>query len=106
TGPFLTGHRHPDGAGDVVWFTAAGAEMTEGDWKSGFARSLAVLIDDPDSADPTEKFYLMLNAADEPMTFVLPAGSWELALSAGEAKIESGVVQLQDFSMAVGQGLK
>jgi isoamylase len=100
---FPTGHRSADGAGDIVWFTAAGTEMTEDDWKSGFARSLAVLIDAPDSADPTEKFYVMLNAADHSLDFVLPPGGWALVLTSGEAKLETGLVRLEDFSMAVAQ---
>jgi glycogen operon protein len=103
---FPTGHRRPDGAGDIVWFTAAGTEMTESDWKSGFARSLAFLIDEPDSADPTTRFYLMFNAGDHPLDFALPTGNWELVLSAGESTIERGLVHLQDFSMAVAQGSK
>jgi glycogen operon protein len=103
---FPTGHRRPDGAGDIVWCTAAGTEMTESDWRSGFARSLAVLIDEPVADEPTERFYLMLNATDEAMTFVLPAGNWGFVLTTGEATIQSGVVELQDFSMAVTQGLR
>ena len=84
---FSTGHRRANGAGDIVWFTAAGNEMTEGDWRSGFARALAVLIDEPDSDDPAEKFYLMLNAADHSLDFVLPAGNWELVLSVGRSQL-------------------
>jgi pullulanase/glycogen debranching enzyme len=80
--------------------------MTESDWKSGFARSLAVLIDEPDSGAPAESFYLMLNAAEESMAFLLPGGSWELVLSSGEATLSSGAIWLQDFSMALAQGSK
>jgi glycogen operon protein len=104
TGPFPIGGWRPDGAGDIVWCTAAGTEMTESEWNSGLARSLAVLIDEPHLDEPTERFYLMLNAADEAMTFVLPAGNWGFVLTTGEATIQSGVVELQDFSMAVTQG--
>jgi glycogen operon protein len=103
---FPTGHRRSDGAGDIVWFSAAGTEMTESDWRSGFARSLAVLLAEPDSEDPAERFYLMLNANDEAMAFVLPAGSWEIVLSSGEARLSSGVLELQDFAMAVAKSLR
>jgi isoamylase len=105
-GHFPTGRGRPDGTGDIVWYTAAGPEMTEDDWKSGFARSLAFLIDEPDSDDPTERFYFMLNATDVAMAFVLPAGTWVLVLTSGEATLSSGAVSLQGFSMAVAQGSK
>jgi len=101
TGPFPAEGWRPDGAGDIRWFTAAGTEMTEGDWKSGFARSLAVLVDDPDSDGPAESFYLIFNAADHSLDFVLPPGSWTPVLVSGDAKLDSGVVRLQDFSMVV-----
>jgi glycogen operon protein len=105
TGPFPIGGWRPDGADDIVWFTAAGTEMTESDWKSGFARSLAVLIDEPDSEDPAERFYLMLNAADEAMTFVLPAGNWEVALGTGSATLlDSNRVEAEGFTLTLTQG--
>jgi glycogen operon protein len=104
TGQFPTGHRRPDGAGDIVFFTAAGTEMTESDWKSGFARSLAVLIDQPDSEDPTETFYLMLNAAEETMAFVLPSGNWEIVLGTGSALLGSNQVETEGFTITVMQG--
>ncbi len=75
--------------------------MTESDWRSGFARSLAVLIEEGDSADQTERLYLMLNATDHAMDFVLPKGDWQLILSAGQSTIEKDVVKLEDFSMAL-----
>jgi glycogen operon protein len=101
---FPTGHRRPDGAGDIVWFTAAGTEMTESDWKSGFARSLAVLIDEPDSAEPAKSFYLMLNAAEGAMAFVLPGGTWEIVLETGSALLGSGQVDVEGFTITVLQG--
>jgi len=101
---FPTGHRRSDGSGDIVWFTAAGAEMTEGDWNSGSARSLAVLIDDPDSEAPAESFYLILNAAGEAMTFVLPVGTWEIVLGTGTASLGSNQVEAEGFTVTVLQG--
>jgi isoamylase len=101
---FPTGHRRPDGAGDIAWFTPAGTEMTESDWKSGIARSLAVLIDEPDSDEPAESFYLMLNAAGEAMAFVLPGGIWEIVLETGSALLGSGQVDVEGFTITVMQG--
>ncbi|HKY48865.1 MAG TPA: glycogen debranching protein GlgX [Acidimicrobiia bacterium] len=101
---FPTGHRRPDGAGDIVWFTAAGEEMTESDWQNGSARSLALLIDDPDSDDPGQSFYLILNAAGEPMTFVLPVGNWEVVVGTGAASQGSNQVEVESFTLTVLQG--
>ena len=88
-------------AGDIVWFTPAGTEMTDDDWRSEYARSLAVLIDEPDSDDPTETFYLMLNATTDSVG--LPAAGRDLGTGAdvGRCGDRSGVVRLQDFTMAV-----
>ena len=102
---FPTGHRRPDGGGDVMWFTPAGAEMTEHDWRSGYARSLAVLIDESQAA-VLARFYLMLNAGDEPMTFVLPAGNWEPALSSGKTILYSNQVETEGFTVTVMQALQ
>jgi isoamylase len=74
---------------DISWLTAAGAEMTVEDWRSG-ARSLAVLLNgdaitEPDSrgeAITDQSFLLLFNAGDEPVTFALPDGDadagWEV----------------------------
>jgi pullulanase/glycogen debranching enzyme len=78
--------------------------MTESDWKSGIARSLAVLIDEPDSDEPAESFYLMLNAAGEAMAFVLPGGIWEIVLETGSALLGSGQVDVEGFTITVMQG--
>ena len=78
--------------------------MTESDWNSGSNRSLAVLIDDPDSDDPTESLYLMLNATEETMRFVLPVGSWDLALSSGFSRLNANQVEAEGFTVTVMQG--
>jgi isoamylase len=103
---FPTGQGRPDGRRDVMWCTPAGTAMTDDAWKSGYARSLAVFINEPERDDPSERFYLMFNASGEPMTFVLPASNWEMVLSSGESKMDVGSVSLQDFSMALVQGVR
>ena len=101
---FPTGHHHPDGERDLVWFTPAGIEMTEPEWRSGYARSLAVLLDDPGSKDRSETFYLMLHGGSDPLRFVMPPGDWSVVLCSGEATMEEDGVLLQDFSLALAQG--
>jgi glycogen operon protein len=66
--------------------------MTEQDWQSGFAKSVAVLLDgasitEPDPrGDPVTdaKFLLLFNASADPITFTLPepkpGGEWRVAI--------------------------
>jgi glycogen operon protein len=81
-----------DGAGDIAWLTPAGVEMTESDWRAGYAKSVAVYLNgeaitEPDPrGDPVtdDRFLLLFNAGAEPVTFILPdarfGGSWEMVI--------------------------
>ncbi|HEV7516536.1 MAG TPA: glycogen debranching protein GlgX, partial [Thermoanaerobaculia bacterium] len=71
-------------ARDVAWFRPDGEEMSEADWQQGFARSLAVFLNG-DAIPGTDQrgepvtdatFYLLFNAAEEPLSFRLPGGVW------------------------------
>jgi isoamylase len=69
------------GAGDIVWMTPAGREMTQSDWNAGYAKSIAVFLNgdaitEPDPrGDPIsdDRFLLLFNAGSEPITFTLPS---------------------------------
>jgi len=93
-------HEHPvfrrrrffKGAADIMWLTPAGKEMTEADWRAGYAKSVAVFlngaaINEPDPrGDPVTdtKFLLLFNAGEDPVTFTLPemrlSGDWEIVI--------------------------
>ena len=75
---------HGSQVGDIGWFTPAGTEMSDDDWRAGFAKSLAVFLNG--RAIPTlnergepvtdDSFYLMFNAHHEPLEFTLPEQKW------------------------------
>jgi isoamylase len=84
---------------DIGWFTPAGTEMTDDDWRAGFARSLSVWLngDAIPSRDQRgdrildDDFLVLFNAGDETLTFTIPpsvAGGWVIELdtaTTGEA---------------------
>ena len=77
---------------DIIWLAPAGHEMTDNDWNSGYARSLAVFLNGNAITEPArhgEKmrdndFLLLFNAHSEPVRFTLPGGrfgdEWEIAI--------------------------
>ncbi|MCW2598479.1 MAG: glycogen debranching enzyme GlgX [Frankiales bacterium] len=77
---------------DIAWYTPAGEEMSDEDWDTGFARSVAVFLNgeairEPDSrGEPVtdDQFWLLLNGHHEAMDFLLPnvgAGErWEVEI--------------------------
>ncbi len=69
---------------DIAWFRPDGAEMAESDWTVGYARALGMLLDGDAIPDPgprgerirDDTYYVLLNAADVEVTFVLPGQRW------------------------------
>jgi isoamylase len=65
---------------DITWLTPSGAEMTLADWRAGYARSLAVLLNGDAITEPGQRgeaitdqsFLLLFNAHDQPVTFTMP----------------------------------
>jgi isoamylase len=72
---FFSGEHH-----DISWLTPAGQEMTMDNWRSGYAKSIAVLLNGNAITEPGPRgeaitdhsFLLLFNAHDQPVTFTMP----------------------------------
>ncbi len=73
--------------GDIAWFTPAGDEMTDEDWRNGYARSMTVFLNgqrimEPDTRGQQvldESFLVVFNAHHETLDVTIPAvayGAW------------------------------
>jgi isoamylase len=101
---FFTGPA--DGAagrpGDIAWFTPSGREMTDADWKIGYAKAMGVFLNGDAISEPDprgervrdETFLLLFSADSQPAWFTLPAEEfghrWELVLDTGAAGLSDG----------------
>ncbi|HET9732243.1 MAG TPA: glycogen debranching protein GlgX [Acidimicrobiales bacterium] len=84
------------GMADIAWFRPDGAEMTDGDWQVGYAKTLAVFLNGGGITEPDafgqpvvdDSFLLLLNAHFEPMEFRFPADGlprrWQAVLTTSE----------------------
>jgi glycogen operon protein len=82
----------PGEIGDIVWLTPAGQDMTEADWSTSYANSLAVFLNGDAISEPDPRgekisdarFLLLFNANSDPITFTLPeasfAAGWEVVI--------------------------
>ena len=80
------------GLQDIAWLTPAGRQMTEGDWQTGYARSLAVFLNGDAITEPgprgesvrDQSFLLLFNANREPVTFTVPdprfGAAWDVLI--------------------------
>jgi glycogen operon protein len=74
------GRRGAEGLPDITWFAPDGSEMTEEDWESSFAKSIAVYLNGHGLPDldvrgqrvTDDSFVLCFNAHDESIEFTLP----------------------------------
>jgi isoamylase len=83
-------HEHADpGIDHVGWFTPAGSEMREADWRAPFARSVALylrgdIIHTATGIVSDDDFLLLFNAYAEPLEFVRPVeidgDDWDVVL--------------------------
>jgi glycogen operon protein len=120
---FFRGRATPDGqVHDIRWLDPAGTEMTEAQWREGFARCLGVYLSGSALDERDERgqpitdndFLLLLNAHHEPRTFTLPlspaSARWTLRidthLSSGKPSLEKtltpgAILTLEGRSMMV-----
>jgi isoamylase len=69
---------------DIGWFKSDGGQMSAGDWRNGYARSLGVFLngDEISAPDPRgrrphdDSFFVLLNAHDQALRFTLPRGPY------------------------------
>jgi isoamylase len=105
---FLGRPIHGAGVKDIGWFKPDGGEMSEADWREGFAKSLGVFLNGRAietldvRGEPVvdDSFYVAFNAFEQPMRFRLPDGAdwgrqgsrWVAVLDTetGEAYAEGG----------------
>ena len=89
---FLTGAPVAgNGLRDVYWLAPEGREMTTQDWSEGLRRALGMQLGN--DARDGERFLILLNAAPEPLDFVLapePGGRWVQVFDTG---IPDGLVR-------------
>jgi glycogen operon protein len=75
---------HGSEVSDIGWFTPAGSEMSEDDWRAGFAKSLGVFLNGAAIWTPNERgeqvvddsFYVAFNAHHQALDFKLPEAKW------------------------------
>jgi len=87
---------HGSGVTDIGWFNPNGDEMTEEQWKAGFARAIGVFLNGDEIPTPDEQgnrivddsFLVLLNAHDDMMPFSIPedryAGEWEIDIDTNQ----------------------
>ncbi|WP_034087789.1 glycogen debranching protein GlgX [Streptacidiphilus albus] len=107
---------------DIAWFTAAGEEMTDEDWRVSYAKSLTVFLNGYAISEPDprgeritdDSFLLLFNAGASGLDFTVPvnhgrewqvvvdtAQPWAIAPGTG-AKVRAGdTLHLTDRSMMV-----
>ena len=93
-------HGGQSSVGDIEWLRPDGQLMDEGDWNSGFARSLMVFLNG--DAIPEldhigrrvvdDHFLLLFNAHSEPINFTMPpkafGNDWVIRLDTGTGEVD------------------
>jgi glycogen operon protein len=84
------------GLDDIGWYTPGGREMSDEDWRTGQATSLAVFLNGQAIPSPgprgervvDDSFLVLFNARADPLDFVVPDGlggsRWEVVLDTAE----------------------
>jgi glycogen operon protein len=72
------------GIEDLAWIRPDGAEMTDDDWDTGYARAVAVFVNGKSIPTPDaygtkivdDSFLVIFNAGYEPLTWTVPGPEW------------------------------
>ena len=75
---------HGDDCQDIAWFDHTGQQMSDQQWKEGFAKSLGVFINGETIPNPNaraepvvdDSFFLIFNSHYEMLEFALPLPAW------------------------------
>jgi glycogen operon protein len=100
---------------DIGWFKPDGAEMSDEDWSSGYAKSLTVFLNGEGIHTPDQRgmrvmddsFLLLFNAHHEQMEFRIPSrlpGEWEKTLDTSIATREATGDRVVDVAAHVPSG--
>ncbi len=112
---------HGKGVQDIAWFDPSGNEMSEEQWRVGFAKSLGIFLNGEAIPSPDPKgervrdrsFLIFCNAHYEPVAFRIPeerwGKSWRIVLDTNETDsgaeraplASAGVLSLQSRSLVV-----
>ncbi len=88
------------GLHDIAWFMPDGQEMEEHNWQMDYARSLGIFlnglglrcVDESGVRMTDDNFFLMFNAHEDPIDFILPSedfgNNWSRILDTYEGKVE------------------
>ena len=86
--------------GDIEWLKPDGQNMDEGDWNSGFARSLMVFLNgdaipEPDTMGQRivdDHFLLLFNGSSDSITFTMPpkafGEAWSVRLNTADGSVD------------------
>ena len=105
---------------DIAWFRPDGEQMTDDDWTAAFARSIGMYTDGRHTLWPDDhgrpvtdgRYFVVFNASDEAIPWVLPgppwADAWEVVLDtsvddpfAAAGPVADGKVEIPDRSVVV-----
>ncbi len=108
------------GLADIGWFLPDGSEMTEEDWKTGYAKSLGIFlfggglntVDQEGRPVVDDSFYILFNGHGAPLDFRLPVSKygktwkkvWDTAYPDdrnGKEYAPDGIYKVQDRSIVL-----
>jgi isoamylase len=99
---FIGREIHGSEVRDIGWFNPDGLEMTEEQWKAGFAKSIGVFLNGDEIPDPgphgerivDDSFLLLFNAHSDMIEFTIPpdryGDEWAVMLDTAEPELEEG----------------